>query len=95
MAGNICRCGTYQRIRAAIKQAAAARGGAGMSLIENVSRRQFLEGLFSTGAFVVAAQVLPKTAWAQDPGVRTRAQSAPLLARASIWASSPTARCSS
>jgi isoquinoline 1-oxidoreductase alpha subunit len=22
MAGNICRCGTYQRIRAAIKQAA-------------------------------------------------------------------------
>jgi isoquinoline 1-oxidoreductase alpha subunit len=29
MAGNICRCGTYQRIRAAIKQAAgnAQRGG--------------------------------------------------------------------
>jgi isoquinoline 1-oxidoreductase subunit alpha len=27
MAGNICRCGTYQRIRAAIKQAAGARGG--------------------------------------------------------------------
>jgi isoquinoline 1-oxidoreductase alpha subunit len=27
MAGNICRCGTYQRIRAAIKQAASARGG--------------------------------------------------------------------
>jgi isoquinoline 1-oxidoreductase subunit alpha len=26
MSGNICRCGTYQRIRAAIKQ--AARGGA-------------------------------------------------------------------
>jgi isoquinoline 1-oxidoreductase alpha subunit len=25
MAGNICRCGTYVRIRAAIKQAAAAR----------------------------------------------------------------------
>jgi len=25
MAGNICRCGTYQRIRAAIKQAAAER----------------------------------------------------------------------
>lgn len=24
MAGNVCRCGTYQRIRAAIKQAAAA-----------------------------------------------------------------------
>jgi isoquinoline 1-oxidoreductase alpha subunit len=27
MAGNVCRCGTYQRIRAAIKQAAGARGG--------------------------------------------------------------------
>ncbi len=29
MSGNICRCGTYQRIRAAIKQAAArmTRGG--------------------------------------------------------------------
>jgi isoquinoline 1-oxidoreductase alpha subunit len=27
MAGNICRCGTYQRIRAAIKTAAALRKG--------------------------------------------------------------------
>jgi isoquinoline 1-oxidoreductase alpha subunit len=27
MAGNICRCGTYQRIRAAIKQAARQGGG--------------------------------------------------------------------
>lgn len=27
MAGNICRCGTYQRIRAAIHRAAALRGG--------------------------------------------------------------------
>jgi len=27
MAGNICRCGTYVRIRAAIKKAASARGG--------------------------------------------------------------------
>jgi aerobic-type carbon monoxide dehydrogenase small subunit (CoxS/CutS family) len=56
-------------------------GRPGMSLIDNisnVSRRQFLEGLLSTGAFVVAAQVLPESAWAQDPGVRTRAQSAPL-----------------
>jgi isoquinoline 1-oxidoreductase alpha subunit len=26
MAGNICRCGTYPRIRAAIKQAARAKG---------------------------------------------------------------------
>jgi isoquinoline 1-oxidoreductase alpha subunit len=28
MSGNICRCGTYTRIRAAIKQAAAQRGAA-------------------------------------------------------------------
>lgn len=27
MSGNICRCGTYTRIRAAIKQVAAQRGG--------------------------------------------------------------------
>jgi isoquinoline 1-oxidoreductase subunit alpha len=27
MSGNICRCGTYQRIRAAIHRAAALRGG--------------------------------------------------------------------
>jgi isoquinoline 1-oxidoreductase alpha subunit len=27
MSGNICRCGTYVRIRAAIKQAAARQGG--------------------------------------------------------------------
>ena len=26
MSGNICRCGTYQRIRSAIKRAAAAMG---------------------------------------------------------------------
>jgi isoquinoline 1-oxidoreductase subunit alpha len=28
MAGNLCRCGTYTRIRAAIKQAAVAKKGA-------------------------------------------------------------------
>ena len=27
MAGNLCRCGTYTRIRAAIRQAAGAPGG--------------------------------------------------------------------
>jgi isoquinoline 1-oxidoreductase subunit alpha len=27
MSGNICRCGTYTRIRSAIKQASARRGG--------------------------------------------------------------------
>ena len=47
-----------------------------MSLLENVSRREFLGGVFSTGAFVIASQVLPKSVWAQDPGVRTRAENA-------------------
>ena len=28
LSGNICRCGTYTRIRAAVKQAAAKQGGA-------------------------------------------------------------------
>ena len=28
MSGNICRCGTYTRIRTAVKQAAAKQGGA-------------------------------------------------------------------
>ena len=49
-----------------------------MSVIENVSRREFLGGVLSTGAFVLAAQVFPKSAFAQDPGVRTRAQAAAL-----------------
>jgi len=51
-----------------------------MSLIENVSRRQFIGGVFSTGAFVLAAQVLPKSAWAQaaGPAVRTKADTAML-----------------
>jgi isoquinoline 1-oxidoreductase beta subunit len=49
-----------------------------MSALENVSRREFLGGLFSTGAFVLAAQVLPRSAWAQDPAVRTRADAAAL-----------------
>src|ERR1700704_3085606 len=47
--------------------------------IQNVSnRRSFLKGMFSAGALVVAARVLPESAFAQDPAVRTRAQSAPL-----------------
>ena len=43
-------------------------------VIDDVSRRQFLGGMFSTGAFVLAAQVVPRSAWAQDPMVKTRAQ---------------------
>jgi isoquinoline 1-oxidoreductase beta subunit len=49
-----------------------------MKAIENVSRRTFVRTIFSAGAFVVASRVLPESAFAQDPAVRTRAQSAPL-----------------
>ena len=49
-----------------------------MRAIENVSRRSFLNGMFSAGAFVLAARVLPETAWAQTPVARTRADAAML-----------------
>lgn len=49
-----------------------------MRVIENVSRRQFIEGMFSAGAFVLAARVLPQSAWAQTPVVQTRADRAAL-----------------
>jgi isoquinoline 1-oxidoreductase beta subunit len=49
-----------------------------MSTIENVSRRQFIGGVFSAGAFVLAARVLPDSAWAQTPAVRTSADGAAL-----------------
>ena len=50
-----------------------------MSAIDNVSRREFLGGVFSTGAFVLAAQVFPESAWAQAPArFRTQAEAAPL-----------------
>ena len=46
--------------------------------LANVSRRQFLGGVLSTGALVVASQVLPEAAWAQDPAITTAAKSAAL-----------------
>jgi len=49
-----------------------------MSAIQNVSRREFLGGVFSTGAFVLAVQVVPRSAWAQAAPFRTQAESAPL-----------------
>jgi len=49
-----------------------------MSAISNVSRREFLGGVFSTGAFVLAAQVIPRSAWAQAAAFRTQAESAAL-----------------
>ncbi|MGE0592775.1 MAG: molybdopterin cofactor-binding domain-containing protein [Vicinamibacterales bacterium] len=51
--------------------------GIGRTSLGSPSRRAFLQGIFSAGAFVIAAHMLPKTAWAQDPGVHTRAQDAP------------------
>jgi isoquinoline 1-oxidoreductase beta subunit len=50
-----------------------------MSVIENVSRRHFLGGILSTGAFVLAARVLPEPVWAQTGAAgRTRAEGAAL-----------------
>jgi hypothetical protein len=48
------------------------------AILQNVSRRRFLGGALSTGAFVVASQVLPEPIWAQDATIKTHAQSAPL-----------------
>ena len=48
-----------------------------MSVIENVSRRRSSSAaLFSTGAFVLAAQVLPEIRLGAGPGVRTHAAGA-------------------
>ncbi|HVW85085.1 MAG TPA: molybdopterin cofactor-binding domain-containing protein [Bryobacteraceae bacterium] len=46
--------------------------------IENVSRRNFLGGVFSTGALVLAAQVLPETAWADTNEYHGKADASPL-----------------
>jgi isoquinoline 1-oxidoreductase beta subunit len=50
-----------------------------MKALQNVSnRRGFLKGMFSVSALVVVSRVMPESVYAQDPAVRTRAQSAPL-----------------
>ncbi len=50
-----------------------------MNAIENVSRRQFLGGVCSAGAFVLAARFFPKTVWAQTAQpFKTQAESAAL-----------------
>ncbi len=48
-----------------------------MSSVTNLSRRGFLDGLFSAGAFVLAAQVLPKNAWGQTQEYAGKAAAAP------------------
>ena len=49
-----------------------------MNAIENVSRREFLGGMFTAGAFVLASRVLPDSVWAQEPAFRTHADLAAL-----------------
>lgn len=51
-----------------------------MTMVSNISRRDFLNGIFTTGAFVVAAKVLPESVWAQaaEPAFKTRADQAAL-----------------
>jgi isoquinoline 1-oxidoreductase beta subunit len=46
--------------------------------LKNLSRRVFLEQIFSTAAFVLAAQVVPEDVWAQDRQVGTGAGGAAL-----------------
>jgi isoquinoline 1-oxidoreductase beta subunit len=52
--------------------------GEARARVTNVSRRQFLHGVATTGAFVLAARVLPEPLWAQAAPFRTQAESAPL-----------------
>jgi len=47
-------------------------------MIQNVSRRHFLGGIASTGAFILAARVLPESVWAQESIRRSRAESSAL-----------------
>jgi isoquinoline 1-oxidoreductase subunit beta len=49
-----------------------------MSLIENVSRRDFLKGVVSTGAFVLGANLLPEVGWAAGVPYETAADRAAL-----------------
>jgi xanthine dehydrogenase iron-sulfur cluster and FAD-binding subunit A len=53
MAGNICRCATYQRIRRAIRRAAANRALHPMPIENKISRRTFLAGGSAAGAALV------------------------------------------
>jgi isoquinoline 1-oxidoreductase subunit beta len=49
-----------------------------MSSIENVSRRNFLSGVFSAGALVLAARILPEDAWADTNEYQGKAQASAL-----------------
>jgi isoquinoline 1-oxidoreductase beta subunit len=49
-----------------------------MSVIENISRREFLGGALSASAFVLAARLVPESVWAQAPAAGTKADAAAL-----------------
>ncbi|HEV3216956.1 MAG TPA: molybdopterin cofactor-binding domain-containing protein [Vicinamibacterales bacterium] len=49
-----------------------------MNTIENLSRRHFLGGVLSTGAFVLVARVVPEELFAQTAAFHTKAESAAL-----------------
>ena len=57
--GNICRCGTLPEDPAGHQ---TRRGGESMTGIIPVSRRGFLGRIFSAGALVVAAPLMPAEA---------------------------------
>ena len=66
MSGNICRCGTYQRIRRAIHRAAATDGAGRceMSAIINLSRRGFLKAGIAGGGLFLGFHVPASRRWA-------------------------------
>jgi hypothetical protein len=89
MAGNICRCGTYVRIREAIKLARRARVRSGCThssdLLESKTRRDFLKGAATGGAFVLAFH-MPRAARLTNRNRRRttpKASSRPTLSSAS------------
>ena len=62
MTGNICRCGTYQRIRRAIKRAAGvqrSKGGAVMRHINGQPTRRFLKTTAAAGGGLMIGGYLP------------------------------------
>ena len=67
MSGNLCRCGTYQRIRAAIHQRKSWPGceGDGMKIIENVSRRSFCREGSRRASLCLARDLFPNV-WAAE-----------------------------
>src|SRR6202158_1610799 len=53
--------------------------GDGMKLIENVSRRGFLEGTLAAGVFILGARLIPEALWAAE------GEAAPAPLQPSLW----------